>query len=632
MDAKQFDRLLIYTAGNTSIVRRKPVLIRTSRPALLVSALFLLGCFPALHAQKLPLAQPSAAPASLADRRQALNQIFHDFWEDTLKHDPEFASTLGDKRYNDQISDYSVAAYNDQLAREQGFLMRLLAIDPSGFTEQEALSQRMLERRFEDDEAAAQFKEWEMPITQMGGIYSVYPQLVAELSFTTEKDYDDWIARLHALPEAFAQVMTNMSIGMQDHRVPPRYLLEKALTQVSELAHEKPEDSPLAAPLQSFPASITPAEQQRIRTEMLEAIAKEDLPAYQRLERFMRVSYVPAGRTEPGLWALPDGAAYYRFLVERVTDTNLTPDQIHQIGLDEVKKDEAAMLAIAQKLGFKDLASFEASLKTNPKLHPASGQALLDAYKGYLGPMQAKLPQLFGHLPKAKFEVEPVPAYMAKTAPPAYYEPGAPDGSRPGRLRIDTYDAAQRNLYDVEAIAYHEGLPGHHLQISLAQEMQGLPEFRRYLGDYTSYTEGWALYAEQLGKDVGFYQDPYSDYGRLESDMWRAIRLVVDTGVHSQHWTRQQMVDYFHQHSAIDEASVQAEVDRYIAWPGQALAYKIGQLEILGLRDKARKALGPKFDLRAFHDEILDAGALPLDMLDARVTAWIAAQKGTAAQ
>ena len=607
-------------------------MIRNSCSAVVAAAIFVLGSHAAVRAQKLPAAAAKAGPASLADRRQALNQVFSDFWEYTLQTDPEFASTLGDKRYNDRISNYSVAAYNDDLAREQGFLMRLLAIDPGGFTEQEKLSQGMLQRRLEDDQVAAQFKEWEMPISQMGGIYSVYPQLVSELSFTTIKDYDDWIARLHALPEAFAQVTTNMSIGMEDHRVPPRYLLEKALAEVSELAHQKPEDSPLAMPLGKFPASIPAAEQQRIRTEMLDAIGKEDLPAYQRLERFMRVSYVPAGRTEPGLWALPDGATYYRFLVERVTDTNLTPDEIHRIGLDEVKKDEAAMLAIAEKLGFKDLPSFEASLKTNPQLHPASGQALLEAYKGYLGPMEAKLPQLFGHLPKAKFEVAPVPAYMAKTAPPAYYEPGSADGSRPGRLRIDTYAAAQRNLYDVEAIAYHEGIPGHHLQISLAQEMQGLPAFRRYLGDYASYTEGWALYAEQLGKDVGFYQDPYSDYGRLESDMWRAIRLVVDTGVHSQHWTRQQMVDYFHQHSAIDEASVQTEVDRYIAWPGQALAYKVGQLEILGLRDRARKELGPRFDLRAFHDEILDAGALPLDMLDARVRAWIAAQKQTSAQ
>ncbi len=598
-----------------------------------IPAFLLLAIPPPIRAQKLPLASPppgqASTPASLEDRRKALNDLFHDYWEEYLKHYPEFASTIDDKRYNDRISDYSVAAINDWLAFEQDDLLKLAAIDPTGFTDQEKLSQDLLMRTFEQDQEAADFKEWEMPVNQMDGIYATYPQLVAQLSFTTVKDYDDWIARLHALPEAFDQVSANMSIGMEDRRVPPRFLLEKTLAQVEELANQKPEDSPLALPLKKFPASIPAAEQQRIRTEMLDAIRKEVLPAYQRFARFLRVTYVLAGRTDPGISALPDGADYYRFLIRRITTTNLTPEQIHQIGLDEVKKDEAQMLAIAQKLGFKDLASFRASLKSNPKLHPASAQALLDAFRGYLTPMEAKLPQLFGLLPKAPFEVLPVPDYLEKTAPPAYYEPGAPDGSRPGRLRIDTYNATERNLYGVESIAYHEGVPGHHLQISIAQDLQGIPEFRKYTS-YTAYAEGWGLYAEQLGKEVGFYQDPYSDYGRLEADIWRAIRLVVDTGVHSQRWTREQMVQYFHDHSNIDETSIQAEVDRYIAWPGQALAYKIGQLEILELRAKAQKALGPKFDLRAFHDEVLDSGALPLDVLETRVDAWIAAQQAAA--
>ena len=245
--------------------------------------------------------------------------------------------------------------------------------------------------------------------------------------------------------------------------------------------------------------------------------------------------------------------------------------------------------------------------------------------------MQAKLPELFGRLPKAPFEVVPVPDYLEKTSAPAYYEPGTPDGSRPGRLFIDTYNATDRNLYGVEAIAYHEGIPGHHLQISIAQELTGVPEVPQISSDYTAYTEGWGLYAERLGKDVGFYQDPYSDYGRLEADIWRAIRLVVDTGVHSEHWTRQQMVEYFHDHSDIDEPSMQAEVDRYIAWPSQALAYKIGQLKILELRDRAQKALGDKFDIRAFHDQVLDSGALPLDVLERRIDAWLMTQSSAAA-
>jgi uncharacterized protein (DUF885 family) len=418
-----------------------------------------------------------------------------------------------------------------------------------------------------------------------------------------------------------------METGVEDHRVPPRYLLEKVVDQVKDLATQKPEDSPLAAPLKKFPASIPAPEQERIKTEMLAAIEKEVLPAYQRFERFLEVTYVPAGRNEPGISALPDGAKYYAFLVRRTTTTDLTPDQIHKIGEQEVAKDEADMLTIAKKLGFADLKTFEAFVKTDPKLKPTSREQILDAYRSYLGPMKAKLPELFGRLPKTGFEVAAVPEYTEKTAPPAYYEAGTPDGSRPGRIRVNTFNPTGRNLAEMEDVAYHEGLPGHHLQISIAQELTDVPEFRKF-GGYAAFQEGWGLYAERLGKDVGFYKDPYSDYGRLQGDIWRAIRLVVDTGVHSEHWTRQQMVDYFHDHSAINETSVQSETDRYIAWPGTALSYKIGQMKILELRDKAQKALGPKFDIKAFHDEVLDAGALPLDVLEARVNDWIAAQVG----
>jgi uncharacterized protein (DUF885 family) len=576
--------------------------------------------------QALAQAGVPAQAASVQANRKALNALFEEYWEASLERSPEFASSLGDKRFNDRISDYSVKAHNDWLAREESYLMRLAGIDPTGFTDQEKISRDLLLRQFTDDQEAVGFKEWEMPLNQMGGIQTTYPQLAAQLSFTTVKDYDDWIARLHAIPKAFDQVTTNMSIGMDDHRVPPKYLLVKVLEQVKALAVQKPEDSPLALPLKHFPATVKPAEQERIKAETLDAIGKEVQPAYLRMARFLEVSYIPAGREQPGAWALPDGAKFYAYRLRRTTTTDLTAEQLHQIGLDEVKRDEAEMLTIARKLGFADLKTFRASLKTNPKLHTTSAEALLETYRGYLGPMQARLPQLFGRLPKAPFEVAAVPDFMEKTSAPAYYEPGSPDGSRPGRLRIDTYNAAERNLDLAEATAYHEGLPGHHLQISIAQELTDIPTFRKH-EHYTAYTEGWGLYAERLGKDVGFYQDPYSDYGRLENDIWRAIRLVVDTGVHSQHWSRQQMVDYFHEHSAIDETSIQAEVDRYIAWPGQAVAYKVGQLKILELRDRAKKALGDKFDLRAFHDQVLDAGALPLDVLSDRIDGWIASQK-----
>lgn len=593
------------------------------RSSLLILPAIAMALFSSLA---LLCAQDDAKLAPVEDRRKALSALFDQYWQTFLETYPEFASTIGDKRYNDKSADYSVKAINAWLEREQNWMLKLAAIDPTGLTDAEKMSREMLLRDFAEDLEASEFKEWEMPIDQMGGIYSAYPQLVAQLDFSTVKDYDDWIARLKAMPNAFDQVITNMSIGVDDHRVPPKYLLEKALEQVKQLAIAKPEESPLARPLKKFPASVPAAEQERIKTEMLAVIAKQDLPAYQRLVKYMEVSYIPAGRTEPGISALPDGAKYYQFLIRRTTTTDLTAEKIHQIGLDEVKRNETEELAIAQKLGFADLKSLRASLKGNPKLHPADREALLAAYRAYLTPMQAKLPQLFGRLPKAGFEVLAVPDYLEKNSSAAYYENGTPDGSRPGRLRIDTYNATDRNLFETESTAYHEGIPGHHMQISISQEMTGLPEFRKF-ENYTAFVEGWALYSERLGKDLGLYHDPYSDYGRLEGDQLRAIRLVVDTGVHSMHWTRQQMVDFFHEHSSQSETEVQEETDRYIAWPSQALAYKVGQLKILELRDHAKKELGGKFDIKAFHDQVIDAGAMPLDMLEARINAWIASVK-----
>ena len=588
-------------------------------PALSVAVVLLTLALPA---------RPQNTPApSVDDRRKALNALFQQYWDTLLEFAPEFASVIGDKRFNDKIEDQSVKALNEYLARESALLLKLASIDTTGMNDQEKVSQRLLIQQIADEEEAAGFKEWEMPINQMEGIYSEYPQLVEELSFETAKDYDDWIARLRAMPAAFDQVITNMSIGMDDHRVPPRFLLEKTLVNVKQLAGQKPEESPLSSPLKKFPASIAAADQERIKKEMLAAIEKQVLPAYSRLARFIEVTYIPAGRAEPGISALPDGAKYYQFLIRHTTTTNLTAEQIHQIGLDEVKRNDEEETAIAKKLSFADLKSFRASLKANAKLHPASAAAILDAYRSYLTPMQAKLPTLFGRLPKAPFEVAAIPDYLEKTSASAYYEPGTPDGSRPGRLRINTYQATDRNLYEVESTAYHEGIPGHHMQVSISQEQTGVPEFRKF-GGYTAFVEGWALYAERLGKDLGLYQDPYSDYGRLEGDQERAIRLVVDTGVHAGGWTRQQMVDFFHDHSSIAETEVQSEVDRYIAWPSQALAYKVGQLKILELRDHAKKVLGDKFDIRAFHDQVIDSGALPLDVLDERINAWIAAQNG----
>jgi len=578
---------------------------------------------------QVPLVATTAAnpvTGSVAERSKALSKLFADIWEDTLKHSPEFASSIGDKRYDDQLTDYSAKAVNDELARGRGYIERLSVIDMTGLSDQERLSSDLMLRSLIEAQEGAKFKEWEMPVNQFNGFHTDLAQLPGRLQFDSVKDYDDYIARLTKVPAAFSQIMTNMQLGVDEGRTPPQYLMEKVLVQVQTLADQKAEESPFALPLKAFPKSVSAAEQKRITGEMLQAISTDVLPMYKRFAGFLKAEYIPKARKDIGIDAIPDGAAYYAFRIRQSTTLNKSAAEIHQIGLDEVKRDETEILAIVKSLGFADLKSFSAALKANPKEHPVSAEALIDAYKGYIAGMKPKLPELFGRLPKAPLEVVAVPSYMEKDQSAAYYDNGTPDGSRPGHVYVNTYNFAERSLAPVEAVAYHEGLPGHHLQISIAQELTGLPEFRKYQ-DYTAFTEGWGMYSERLGKDVGFYKDPYSDYGRLENDMWRAIRLVVDTGVHSQHWTRQQMVDYFHEHSAIDDTNIQAEVDRYIAWPAQALGYKMGQMEILELRERAKTALGAKFDIKAFHDEVLDSGALPLDVLEQRVDAWIAAQK-----
>jgi uncharacterized protein (DUF885 family) len=575
------------------------------------------------------IAPAQASPTQPGSTRQ-LATLLNDIWQDKLKHSPEYATTLGDKRYDSELSDLSPRAINDALSRGRDYIARLSAIDTTVLSPQDKLSAELMLRSLIEDQEGAQFKEWEMPVNQYSGLQVDLPQLVDHTSFDTADDYDNYLARLAKIPAYFTQTMTNMQAGIDDHRTPPQYLIEKVLTQTQAVAAQKPADTPFAQPLKKFPASVGADDRKRISAAVLDAIATQVLPSYQRFAKFLTYTYIPACRKDPGIWALPDGDAYYAFLVRQSTTTDKSAAEIHQIGIDEVKRDEAQMLAIVHQLGFSDLKSFAAALKANPKEHPASADALVAAYKGYIAQMQPRLPELFGRLPKAKLDVIPMPAYLGPNQPQAFYDQGTPDGKRPGNVDVNTFNFADRSLADVEAVAYHEGIPGHHLQISIQQELTDLPPFRQQ-GYYTAYTEGWALYSERLGKEIGFYQDPYSDYGRLEADMWRAIRLVVDTGVHSQRWTRQQMVDYFHDHSTIDETNVQSEVDRYIAWPAQALGYKMGQLKILELRDRAKTALGPKFDLKAFHDVILDSGALPLDILEQQVDAWLASQSASRA-
>jgi uncharacterized protein (DUF885 family) len=476
---------------------------------------------------------------------------------------------------------------------------------------------------------SARFKPWEMPVSQFGGVHVDMPQLVSVLSFQSVKDYDDYIARLKQMPRYFDENMIQMRKGMAEGLMPARILLEKVVTQSNGLATQTPEQSPFAQPFAKFPSGISEADQKRLREAGLAAIRDSVLPAYVKFTKFVRDEYAPKGRTEPGVWALPNGAERYAFLVKQNTTTNLTPEEIHQIGLQQVHDIEARMLKVANQLGFKDLKSLDAAIKKDPQLHFQSRQAIIDLYKKDTDQMYAKLPDLFGRLPKAKVEIMPIEEFREKESATHYIQP-AIDGSRPGHVMVNTGDFANRTRLDVETTAYHEGVPGHHMQIAIAQELPQLPPFRQN-EYYNAYIEGWALYSERLGEEVGFFQDPYSYFGHLQDDMLRAIRLVVDTGFHYKHWTRQQVVDFFHDHSTIDEVEVQSETDRYMAIPGQALGYKVGQLEILKLRAYAKDQLGDKFDIRGFHDEVLGAGALPMDVLTDRIHEWVSVKKASAA-
>jgi uncharacterized protein (DUF885 family) len=570
--------------------------------------------------------QTSGTGASdVASRRERLKVLYEEQWQYELRQSPEFATYLGDKRYNDRFSDESAQAHQADLEQARSFLAKFESIDPSGLPTQDALSRDLMIRNLRNEIEGAQFKSWEMPINQFGGPHTGLIELVSSTPFDDVRDYDNYVSRLHLVPALFDQVIANMRQGMSDKLMPPRYLLEKAARQAQEIANTPAEASPFRKPVEKFPSSVSQAEQERLRIAIVDAVNHNVIPAYRKLADFVRDEYAPRGRSEPGVWSLPDGEARYRFAIRQMTTTDLSPDQIHEIGLKQLSEVEAEMLTQAHQLGFKDLASLNDHIKSERSLYATSGQQLLDLYTKYARQMEAQLPKLFGRLPKNKLTIVPMDSFRAKDSVPADYSPGAPDGSRPGRINVNEWDPEHRLLLNLEAIAYHEGVPGHHLQFSIAQELPDLPAFRRN-GDYTAFTEGWALYSERLGKEIGFYQDPYSNYGRLENEMWRCIRLVVDTGVHEKHWSRDQMVEYFHRYTAMDEPNIQTEVDRYIAWPGQALAYKLGQLEILKLRDEAKQKLGARFDIRAFHDEIVGNGALPLDVLDHEVSAWIAAQ------
>ena len=562
-----------------------------------------------------------AVPPTFESRVAAQNALVEEYYQSELKAHPERATAYGDYRYNDRLDEYSIAAIAGQHANDQSFLARLEAIPTNGFPEQDALSHEVLRNTLRQRLENYSFKEYEMPVNQMEGPHLRLADLPLAVPFDSVKQYEDYIARLHQIPRVFDQTEEVLRAGARDQLMPVRFLLEKIPAQCRGVV----EADPFLLPTKKFPSTISVQEQQRLTQAITDAVMRDVLPAYKAFADFIAADYAPRGRTTLSVASLPGGKErYLNDIRSRTTVSSLTPDQIHEIGLKEIDRIQADMLSIARKEGFADLAAFRESLKTNPKYHPASAEQIIGDFRKYIAQMQPKLPDLFTFIPGSPVTVEPMPDFQAANA--THYQTGTPDGKRPGRVVVAVSNFAERLLVDDEAIAYHEGIPGHHMQQSVAQQLVGLPKFRQH-SQNSGYIEGWALYAEQLGKEVGFYQDPVSDYGRLASELFRAVRLVVDTGLHSEGWTRDQVVSFFRQSGAVDEPTIQSETDRYISWPAQALSYKLGQLKFRELRARAEKELGPKFDLRSFHDEMLSGGVLQLDLLDSRTMSWIQAQK-----
>jgi uncharacterized protein (DUF885 family) len=561
-----------------------------------------------------------------ATPHETLNALIERSWQHGLETDPEFATSVGDNRYNDRLSDFSPAAVARELDYRSTLLASLEKIDSSQLSPDDRLNQSLLIRSLKLEIAGARFKHWEMPVTQFGGPHLGYAGLAKEVPLKTVQDYQNYLTRLHKLPAVLAQVTSNMRQGMRDGLIPPKYLLAKVVEEANDVAHKPLGQSLFTEPIRKFPGAIPAADRARLTQEINDAVQSQVLPAFAAFAKFVQEDYEPKGRAEFGVWALPDGKARYAQAIEELTTTKSDPEELHALGLKQVAEIEERMLVIAKKEGFPDVKSFNAHIFADKQHYGKSAQQIFDLYQGYTNQMYAKLPEYFGRLPKAKLTVVPMEEFRAPHGTPADYSPGSGDGTRPGRINVNEYDPTKRLLLNVEAIAYQEGIPGHHLQISLAYELTDIPAFRKF-EFYSAFSEGWALYSETLAHEMGFYQDPYSEYGRLQNLVWRSIRLVVDTGVHSKHWSRQQMIDFFHDHSAMDDQNIETEVDRYIAWPGQALSYKLGEMTILRLRERARQQLGAKFDLRAFHDAVLDHGALPLDVLEANINQWIASQK-----
>jgi len=561
-----------------------------------------------------------------AERRGAaarLQSLFVEEWEFRLDESPLFATSVGDHRQDGRLSSETLSDYDRRLARRRSFIETAMGIERKHLSPEDQVNLDIFIRLQKDEVLELEFNSHLMPITNRGGFHVWFPELPKRVPLSDEEDYDNYVSRLKDFGRHTEEQIELMREGMRRGAVLPAVVLEGYQGTITPHIVEDPSASLLYAPARAFPAGFHSDERQRITGDISEAILEVVVPAYQAFGDFMKEEYIPAARGSIGAAALPQGRDFYRYRVRHFTTLDISPEEVHQLGLNEVSRIRAEMKGVINKVEFKgSFDEFLTFLRTDERFYAKTGEQLQKEIAYVLKRMDGQLPRLFSTLPRMSYGIRVVPEYIAPRTTAAYYSPPAGDGSRAGFYYINTFNLKGRPLYQVEALSLHEAVPGHHLQIAIQQELEGIPRFRRYAG-FTAFVEGWALYAERLGLEVGFYEDPYSDFGRLSYEMWRACRLVVDTGMHYLGWTRKQAIDFMKENTALSLHNIVAEVDRYISWPGQALAYKMGELKIRELRSGAEKTLGDRFDVRRFHDAVLRSGAVPLDVLERNIENYI---------
>jgi uncharacterized protein (DUF885 family) len=605
-------------------------MIRHALPAILTFVVMhsVVASAPAQNSQSSFAQECAAIAGRKGDDIQRLGRLLELQWDYTMREHPEFATEVGYPGQNDRWTDQSLEAIGRRNRELQAPLDAVNSIDRANLSAADQLNYDLFKKKMELETEGAQFKREYMPITQVDGVQQEAAQILEISPRATVTDYENLIARLDALPKLIDQTIVLLRAGLDAGVSPPQITLRDVPEQIKSQSVADPEKNALLKPFTEFPFGMPEADRQRLRNQAQAALKERAAPAFARLYDFFTSSYLPRARQTIAMSDLPDGRAWYGYNVRLQTTTSLTPQQIHDIGLAEVKRIRGEMDGVIAQTGFKgDFAQFCNFLRTDPRFFYTNADDLLRGYRDIAKRTDPVLAGLFGKLPRLPYGVLPVPAYSEKSQTTAYYQPGSPQAGRAGYFFANTYALNTRPKWEMEALTFHEAVPGHHLQISLAQEMEGAPEFRKH-GMYTAYVEGWGLYAESLGSEMGFYEEPYMKFGQLTYEIWRAIRLVVDTGIHSMGWTRQQAIDYFLANSSKTEHDVRVEVDRYIVWPGQALAYKIGEMKIKELRAYAQQELGPRFDIRQFHDQVLGNGALPLDVLESTIKAWVARTKG----